>query len=119
MPSRRGDRAAPPPGPEQWDVVLHTSDAAKGWDELCRTAPGNTWEAWVVLRERPIQPVNRERQHRLKGKRLSAREVKGQTLEQWQYEVTSGARIWYCPDPDAKVVWVTFAAAGHPWQTDR
>jgi hypothetical protein len=66
MPSKRGDRAAPPPGPDDWDVVLHTSEAAKGWDELCRMAPGNTWEAWVILRERPTRPVNPERQHRLR-----------------------------------------------------
>jgi hypothetical protein len=118
MPSKRGDRAAPPPGPDQWDVVLHTSDAAKGWDELCRTAPGNMWEAWVILRERPTRPVNPDRQHRLKGS-LAYREVKGRTLEQWQYEVTSGARIWYCPEPNRRIVWVTWAAPGHPHQTDK
>jgi hypothetical protein len=76
MPSKRGDRAAPPPRPDDWDVLLHSTEAAKGWDELCRTAPGNMWEAWVILRERPIQPVNRERQHQLRGS-LQTREVKG------------------------------------------
>jgi len=29
-----------------------TSEAAKGWEELC-AARANTWEAWVVLTERP------------------------------------------------------------------
>jgi hypothetical protein len=117
MPSKRGDRAAPPPRPQDWDVLLHNTDAAKGWDELCRTAPGSMWEAWVILRERPTQPVNRERQHLLRGS-LHAREVKGKLLEQWQYEVTAAGRIWYCPDPERRIVWVTHAGPGHPKLTD-
>lgn len=40
MPSKRGDRAAPPLGAKDWDVLLHTSEAAKGWDELCRNRMG-------------------------------------------------------------------------------
>lgn len=117
MPSKRGDRAAPPPRPADWDVLLHSTEAAKGWDELCRTAPGNMWEAWVIMRERPTRPVNLERQHILRGS-LSARDIKGKVLEQWQYEVTSGGRIWYCPDPDKRIVWVTHAGPGHPKPTD-
>src|SRR5262249_55194964 len=117
MPSKRGERAAPPPRPTDWDVLLHSTEAAKGWDELCRTAPGNMWEAWVILRERPTRPVNPERQHILRGS-LRARDIKGKVLEQWQYEVTSGGRIWYCPNPDKQLVWVTHAGPGHPKPTD-
>lgn len=117
MPSKRGDRATPPPRPGGWDVRLATSEAAKGWDELCQTAAANTWEAWVILSERPTLPENSSRQHRLRGK-LSQRDVHGNLFDQWQYEVTSGGRIWYCPDPERRVAWVVMAGSGHPKQTD-
>lgn len=56
------------------------------------------------------------RQHRLKGA-YATRDLRGVDLEQWQYELTTGGRIWYCPDPDSKTVWLTLAGTGHPWQT--
>lgn len=92
MPARRGDRVAPPGRPGGWETRFATSEAAKGWDELCRVARSNTWEAWIVLTERPTQPENPARQHRLRG-RFAAREISGRTLDQWRYEVTAGGRI--------------------------
>ncbi|MGH3589287.1 MAG: hypothetical protein ACRDQ0_23500 [Pseudonocardia sp.] len=71
----------------------------------------------MVLTERPTQPENPARQHRLRGQ-LGARVVGGRTLEQWQYEVTAGGRIWYCPDPDRRVVWVVAAGPAHPKATE-
>jgi hypothetical protein len=114
---KRGDRAAPPPGPDEWDVLLHTSEAADGWEELCRQVPGPTWEAWIILRTRPTQPANPSRQHKLKLA-VKSRQIKGRTLDQWQYEVTSGGRIWYCPDPETRTVYMTHAGTRHPKQTD-
>jgi hypothetical protein len=38
---------------------------------------------------------------------LGSRSVFGRTLEQWQYEVTSGGRIWYCPDSDRRITWLS------------
>jgi hypothetical protein len=29
---------------------------------------------------------------------LGTRSVNGEMLEQWQYEVTGGGRLWYCID---------------------
>lgn len=52
----------------------------------------------------------------MKGQ-LAEGSVGGRTLQQWQYEVTGAARIWYCVDDEAHVVWVTHAAIGHPKQT--
>jgi hypothetical protein len=97
MPAKRGDRVAPPARPDGWEARFATSEAAKGWEELCRAAQANTWEAWVVLTERPTQPENPSRQHRLRGQ-LAERQIGGRTLPQWQYEVTAGGRIWYCPE---------------------
>ncbi|WP_416902390.1 hypothetical protein [Micromonospora echinospora] len=39
-------------------------------------------------------------------------------LVQWQYEVTAGGRIWYCPDPDRRIVWIVSAGPGHPKLTE-
>ena len=80
-------------------------------------AQGNAWEAWVVLTERPARPENHARQHRLRGQ-LAERVVGGRTLEQWQYEVTAAGRIWYCPDPERRIVWVVAASPGHPKATE-
>jgi hypothetical protein len=117
VPAERNDRVAPPSPPDGWEARFATNDAAKGWEQLCGTARSNTWEAFVILTTRPTEPENRARQHRLKGQ-LARREVHGRTLDQWQYEVTAGGRIWYCPDPDRRIVWVVAATTGHPRATD-
>ena len=80
-------------------------------------AQANTWEAWVVLTERPTRPENPSRQHRLRGQ-LAERLVGGRSLPQWQYEVTAGGRIWYCPDDLRRVVWVVAASTSHPNATE-
>jgi hypothetical protein len=117
MPAKRGDRVAPPARPGCWEARFATGEGAKGWEDLCRAARSNTWEAWIVLTERPTTPENPHRQHRLRGM-YATREVAGVALEQWQYEVTAGGRIWYCPDPDKRIVWITDASCSHPKQTE-
>ncbi|MFE0591134.1 hypothetical protein [Micromonospora echinospora] len=108
---------APPGRPGGWEARFASSEAAKGWEQLCQTARSNTWEAWVVLTERPTTPENPARQHRLRGA-LATRQVGGAMLVQWQYEVTAGGRIWYCPDPDRRIVWIVSAGPGHPKLTE-
>jgi len=117
VPAKRGDRVAPPGRPGGWEVRFATNDAAKGWDHLCQTARSNTWEAWVVLSERPTAPENPARQHRLRGA-LASHVVGGRVLDQWQYEITAGGRIWYCPDPDKRIVWLVLTSAAHPKTTE-
>lgn len=95
-----------------------TTPAAKGWEELCRTAKSNTWNAWVALTERPMPSLeNDARQHRLKGD-LAHLTVDGVALDQWQYEVTAGGRIWYVTNQERGTVWITWAGTGHPKLTD-
>lgn len=117
MGSKRGDRVAPPARPGGWEARFASSDAAKGWEDVCRTARAAAWEAWTVLTERPTTPEKPTRQHRLRGS-LASHTVRGETLEQWQYEVTSGGRILYCPDPETRIVWVVYAGTGHPKTTE-
>ncbi|WP_460725435.1 hypothetical protein [Nocardia heshunensis] len=62
-------------------------------------------------------PENRARQHRLRGP-FATHTISGVELEQWQYEVTAGGRIWYCPDPETRIVWIVDASCGHPKKTE-
>lgn len=39
-------------------------------------------------------------------------------MEQWQYEVTSGGRIWYLVDIDNRTLWLRHAGTGHPKDTE-
>jgi hypothetical protein len=50
---------------------------------------------------------------------LGTREVKGSKLEQWQYEVTGGGRVWYCPEDGKRIVYISRAGVGHPKETDQ
>jgi hypothetical protein len=58
-----------------------------------------------------------ERQHPLRGD-LGEREVMGQRMEQWQYEVTAAGRLWYCIDDDRRTVWLMDSMVGHPKATE-
>ncbi|QIS14828.1 hypothetical protein [Nocardia arthritidis] len=100
-----------------WEARFGTTEAAKGWEDLCRAAQSNTWEAWISLTERPTTPENPARQHRLRNE-LSTHVMNGKVLPLWQYEVTGAGRIWYCPDSDRQIVWIVRASVGHPKQTE-
>jgi hypothetical protein len=115
---KRGDRAAPPPRPDEYDLRFADTEAAKGWDQLCRQAAGNARTAFDTIRAHPCPKPSNERHHRLKYD-LAAGVHNGQVLEQWQYEVTGGGRIWYLVDHETRTVWLTYAAPGHPKATDR
>lgn len=117
MSPKRGDRAAPPPGPDEWDVRFGKNDAAKGWEQLAQQAPGNTLRAWQRLRTDPAPSPAEPRQHQLKGSLATAPHA-GDQMPQWQIEVTGAGRIWYLVDDDRKTVWIVEARTGHPKATE-
>lgn len=114
MPRRR-ERVAPPPAPAGWDFRYASNDAAAGWQRITRAVSANARVAWDVLTTDPRRRDSR--QHPLKGK-LGTRLVDGDELEQWQYEVTGGGRLWYCIDDKRRTVWLTEATVGHPKATE-
>jgi hypothetical protein len=114
---KRGDRVTVPPPADQWDVRFGTTDAVRGWEELCRLALANTQRCLGMLRSDPRSRVNRERQHRLRGD-LATHKHNGRILEQWEYEVTSGGRVRYVIDDDDRTIWVVYASPRHPKDTD-
>jgi hypothetical protein len=115
---QKGDPVAPPPGPEQYELRYDSADAVKGWRDLCSQAKSNTERAWLALRNQPTPNPPTARQHPLKGD-LATVKHKGVIRSLWQYEVTSGGRIWYVVDEDRKIVWLTKVSVGHPRQTDK
>jgi hypothetical protein len=114
MPKRR-ERVAPPPAKEGWDFRYGTGAAVTGWDKVCAAAPANARTAWERITSDPRQ--RDDRQHPLRGS-LGMRTVNGEGMEQWQYEVTSGGRLWYCIDDKQRTVWLTDAMPGHPKATE-
>jgi hypothetical protein len=113
--AKRKERVAPPPATGGWDLRFGTSDAAKGWEQICSAAPSNTRTAWDRITSDPRE--RNQRQHPLKGS-LSHREVNGILMEQWQCEVTGAGRIWYCIDDARRTVWMTGCSVGHPKSTE-
>lgn len=106
---------APPPAKGGWDFRYATSDAVTGWEKVCAAAPANARVAWERITTDPRDRT--ERQHPLKGS-LGTRTVNGQEMEQWQYEVTGGGRLWYCIDDSKRTAWLTGATTGHPKATE-
>lgn len=117
MSPKRGDRAAPPPVDDEWDVRFATTQAASGWEDLCAQAPGNTRSAWDLMRTRPGPPET-PRHSQLRGK-LATGEYGGRTLDRWEIEVTGGGRIFYLLDRDKHTVRIEVAGTGHPKVTDK
>ncbi|MHB8594998.1 MAG: hypothetical protein ACYDB3_11835 [Acidimicrobiales bacterium] len=63
--------------------------------QVCSAAPASARKAWDRITADPRE--RDQRQHPLKGE-LGHRDLNGVEMEQWQYEVTSAGRIWYCID---------------------
>lgn len=115
MSPQRRDRVAPPAAAGEWEVRFANNDAVKGWEQLCRHAPGPTKDAWQHMRTTPRATDSRH--SRLHGK-LATKTFGGRQVERWQIEVTGGARVWYLIDDEKHTVWLQHAGAGHPKETD-
>jgi hypothetical protein len=117
MSPKRGDRVAPPPGPDDWDIRFRNNDAAKGWEELGRQAPGSTLDAWTTMRRNPMPRTDSPRHSRLHWD-LSTVRVGDKLFDHWQIEVTGGGRVWYLVDPGKATIWIDYAGPGHPKATE-
>ncbi|WP_262379441.1 hypothetical protein [Nonomuraea sp. PA05] len=106
-----------PPQDDEWDIRFGTSDAAIGWEELCRHALANTRRCFETLRLAPRSRASPDRQHRLRGA-LATYRHNGKDLEQWEFEVTSGGRVRYAIDDSNRMVWVVYASPRHPKDTE-
>lgn len=94
-----------------------------------RTAPSFRWsevarrpaDVGAALDDRlvkdPRQTENRDWHGPLKGA-FGRATVNGVVLEQWQYEIAGGGRVWCVVQDDGRIVWITRAAARHPNETN-
>jgi hypothetical protein len=114
-PKRLG-RVAPPSVAGEWHVRFGTTEAAKGWDDLCSHAAAKTRAAFELMRANPRPPLGQSH-YQLKGS-LAFRSFGGKQLEQWQIKVSGSGRIWYLPDDETQTVWVVLASAKHPKETE-
>ena len=111
---KRGEQIPPPPADGQWELRYGTKESLS-FRELERQYPGACTKAKERLRTRPTE--RSDVQKRLRGS-LGSRSFRGVEMEQWQYDISAGARLWYCVDPSRRTVWLTNAAAGHPKATE-
>ena len=116
MSPKRLDRVAPPPVNDEWHVRFGTTEAAKGWDDLCVQVTAKTRHAYELIRSNPRPPQD-DSHYQLRGT-LATRAYGGKVLEQWQIKVGGSARIWYLPDDAAHTVWVVLASTKHPKETE-
>jgi len=114
--AKRGGRVARPAKDGEWTPRHASSDAADGWETLCRQQPGVLASFYDRVIVDPRRVDNPNRQGRLKGTLASAA-IRGRTLEQWQHEIAGGGRTWYAVDDDSRVVWITKATSRHPNET--
>src|SRR5262249_45031815 len=91
---KRGERAAPPPVGDEYDLRFASGDAAD--DD--RNAPGDLRRAFDRIRSAPRAP-------RAWGT-LGGTTLKGRALEQWLFEVAGGGRIRYLLDDANRTAWI-------------
>lgn len=111
---RRGQQVPPPPASGEWDLRYATKESLQ-FREMERMFPGNCAEA--KRRPKTMPGVRSAVQKPLRGT-LGKRTVGGTEMSQWQYDISSSARLWYCIDPSSHTVWLTLASMGHPHATD-
>ncbi len=100
----------------EWKLLYADRAAEKGWVDLCATQLGLCRTLYDRLELDPTAVDNPDKQHPLKGS-LSAVIVNGQTVPQWQYELSNGARVWYAIDKANQTVHFTRCATTHPNET--
>jgi len=103
---------------DPWTLRPASSKALKQWQQAAAEEPDLLRGARERLRSRPLdRRDNPRRLGPLKGG-LKVRRIGGKRLPQWQYEITSAGRIWFCPDKEERIIWITFVSLSHPKATD-
>lgn len=93
-------------------IVFDTRQAAKGWQDLLATQRNAVVDAWDFLTQTPTHRLPKN--HQLKGS-LSTVTRGGHEHDQWQHELSNGARVWfYVLD---RRVFLVEVHTGHPNQT--
>lgn len=116
MTGKRGSQAIRPAKNHEWTIRYASREVASGWENLCKQEPGVIATLYDQLTNDPRQVYNRERHDLLRGN-LRTELIHGELLEQWQYKISNGGRVWYAINDTTRVVWITKASASHPNET--
>ena len=100
-----------------WEIKPASAQVKKQWEQAFNLEPIIMAEERIRLQKRPLdRGQNPARTHRLRGP-LATRKIAGIFHEQWQHEITSSGRIWYCLDREKRIIWVTLVSLTHPKKT--
>ncbi len=91
------------PEPLEWRVLAKNKRVNKSWEELVHQAPESCQRCYAHLSQQPLQRLQ-GRAFPLKGKKYKGA---------WEFEVTSGDRVFYVPNTTRKVV-IVYYAGKHP-----
>ena len=101
-----------------WTIKPASAIAHKQWQNAVEVEPDLMAKTRERLLTRPLyRGDNPRRTAQLHG-RLATRKIGGTTLPQWQHEITASGRVWYCPDKETRIVWVTQVSLTHPKATE-
>lgn len=92
----RGERIARPARTDEWQIVAADKGVADDWSRWANEEPNALAATYDQLATNPTQFS--PRQKRLEGKSWGSGTFEGTTYDRWQYEVTSGGRIFYFVD---------------------
>lgn len=100
----------------EYRIVPLGREVVKGWQDLKAVQANKLADAWDYLTNTPLL-YHPERNYPLKGS-LGFAVIDGVQFEQWQYRnLSHGARIWFCVDEKARVVYLTEVHTRHPNET--
>jgi hypothetical protein len=111
MPPKKGLVARPLKSSE-FAIEHVTSQAATGWCDIVATQKSSAVYAWERLTKAPNQ--SDPKCHQLKGQ-LATIVRDGVEHDQWQYELSGGARIWFYVE--GRTVKIVNVFTRHPTQT--
>ena len=100
-----------------WVIKPASARARKQWQQATEQQPEVMSIVKHKLENDPIERGdNPGRTHKLRGK-LGRRNIDGIAYEQWQHELTSAGRVWYCVNRTNRIVWITYVSLSHPKET--
>lgn len=100
-----------------WKIKPASAQAEKQWNKAKEKEPDLMAKEKERLENRPLERGdNPGRTHKLRGP-LSTRMVGRVRYDQWQHEISSAGRVWYCVDRKNRIVWITQVSLGHPKDT--
>lgn len=103
---------------QPWALKAASARAHKEWGEAMAAEPNLMMTERDRLHQRPMDRSRNPRRTGPLAGPLATRRIGKKVLPQWQHELTGAGRIWYCPDKDDRVVWITKVSLAHPKATE-